>query len=120
MIFIGFPPQSLLGLFQAPWVWVMGYDSMTVPFYQKSIGNSARNADLLLGIGETVGCGERWANGTEVSKALKLHGVPPEDYEWYVKMKENYPLQTSGFGMGIERFLLFILGGCYIYEIKKR
>lgn len=91
-------------------VWVMGYDSMTVPFYQKSIGNSARNADLLLGIGETVGCGERWAKGTEVLKTLKNHKIPPEEYEWYINMKNSFPLQTSGFGMGVERFLLFILG----------
>lgn len=93
-------------------VWVTNYDELAVPFYQKSdkskIG-TARNADLMLGIGETVGCGERHANLQEVLNALEKHEVSKDEYEWYIKMKEEFPMQTSGFGMGIERYLMWIL-----------
>ncbi len=109
--------QKLIKYFNGP-VWVMNYDEMTVPFYQRSIDGKAQNADLLLGIGETVGCGERWQNGDEVLSALEKHQVLPAEYEWYIKMKHGFPLQTSGFGMGIERFLLFVLGKDDIREMQ--
>lgn len=73
---------------------------MAVPFYQKTDGDTALNADLLFGIGETVGCGERNVSGCDVLDAIKDHNVNESEYEWYIKMHERYPLQTSGFGMG--------------------
>lgn len=93
-------------------VWVTNYDELAVPFYQKKdskIKGTTRNADLLMGIGETVGCGERHNDYKELMKALKKHCVLPEDYEWYINMKKEIPLQTAGFGMGVERFLMWVL-----------
>lgn len=43
------------------------------------------------------------------TKSLKQHQVSPEEYEWYCKMKQLYPLKTSGYGLGIERYLLWVL-----------
>lgn len=101
--------KKLLEHFDGP-VWVMHYDEYAVPFYQRSEKGKAKNADLLMGIGETVGCGERWETGKELERALKHYGLPADEYEWYFEMKKHFPLQTAGFGMGIERFLLFVLG----------
>ena len=41
-------------------------------------------------------------------RALEEHQVAPDDYEWYIRMKEEYPVRTAGFGMGIERFLMWV------------
>lgn len=93
-------------------VWITNYDELAVPFYQKldkKIEGTTKNADLLMGIGETVGCGERHEKSRELLDALKRHEVLPEEYEWYIEMKKHYPMQTSGFGMGIERFLMWVL-----------
>ena len=93
-------------------VWITNYDELAVPFYQKSdpeISNTTKNADLLMGIGETVGCGERHANEKELLEALKKHEVSSKEYEWYIEMKKQFPKQTAGFGMGIERFLMWVL-----------
>lgn len=93
-------------------VWVTNYDELAVPFYQKldtEIKGTTRNADLLMGIGETVGCGERHEGAEELLKALERHEVSPKEYEWYIEMKKQFPMQTSGFGMGIERFLMWVL-----------
>lgn len=93
-------------------IWITRYDKMAVPFYQKRDETNpklAKNADLLLGIGETVGCGERNATSEEVIASLSDHQVGRSAYEWYISLRKKYPLQTSGFGMGVERFLLFIL-----------
>ena len=93
-------------------IWVTNYDELAVPFYQKldtEIKGTTRNADLLMGVGETVGCGERHKNAEELLKALERHEVSPKEYEWYIEMKKQFPMQTSGFGMGIERFLMWVL-----------
>lgn len=92
-------------------VWLTHFDHLSVPFYQAFdiTGKYAKNADLLFGIGEVVGAGERHFDGDAVNMALKLHDVNPEEYDWYISMKMRRPLKTSGFGMGVERFLLWIL-----------
>ena len=93
-------------------VWITNYDILAVPFYQKfdnDLIGTTKNADLLFGIGETVGCGERHQNDVDLLKSMKLHEVDKEEYEWYIKLKEKYPLQTAGFGMGIERYLMCVL-----------
>lgn len=93
-------------------VWITNYDELAVPFYQKidsNIKGTTRNADLLMGIGETVGCGERHKDYKELLNAMKKHEVSPNEYEWYVEMKKQFPEQTAGFGMGIERFLMWVL-----------
>ena len=78
--------------------------------YQKfdNTKKKALNADLLFGIGETVGAGERHNNIMELEEALEIHKVDKKDYKWYYDMKKYYPVQTSGFGMGIERFILWL------------
>lgn len=93
-------------------VWLTHFDHLSVPFYQKFADDSEKlslNADLLMGIGETVGSGERHLTGAEVEKALELHHVRKDHYEWYIDIKNKIPVQTSGFGMGVERFLLWLL-----------
>ena len=91
-------------------VWLTNFDHLAVPFYQAfSLDGTAINADLLFGIGETVGCGERHESYSDVKKALSYHQVNGNDYDWYINLKQKYPLKTSGFGMGIERFILWLL-----------
>lgn len=93
-------------------VWVTNYDHLSVPFYQAFDQNDihkAMNADLLFGIGEVVGLGQRHENYFEVQKALRMHQVSEKEYLWYSNLKKQYPMKTSGFGMGIERFILWIL-----------
>ena len=90
-------------------IWITHYDILSTPFYQKTEGKSSLNADLLLGYGEVVGCGERFENYKDLLESLKLHEVNENDYKWYITMKKNNPLKTSGFGMGIERYLMWLL-----------
>lgn len=93
-------------------VWITNYDVLAVPFYQKvdlNIKGTTKNADLLMGIGETIGCGERHFDHIELLNSLKYHEVDKYEYEWYINMKKLKPLKTSGFGMGTERFLMWVL-----------
>ncbi|MGW4059792.1 asparagine synthetase A [Amycolatopsis sp. NPDC004747] len=91
-------------------VWLTRMPENSVPFYQGSAGDgTALCADLLLGLGEVAGCGERHATRPATERALTGHGVDPAEYDWYLKMKELAPLRTAGFGLGLERFLAWVL-----------
>jgi aspartyl/asparaginyl-tRNA synthetase len=91
--------------------WVTHWDHLSVPFYQAygdAAGRTALNGDLLFGIGETVGAGERHADGDQVLRALAQHEVDPAPYGWYLDIRAAIPLRTAGFGLGVERFLLWL------------
>ncbi|KAJ7992125.1 hypothetical protein DPEC_G00275300 [Dallia pectoralis] len=94
-------------------VWLTEMDHLGVPFYQAyvegSVKRKAKAADLLLGLGETLGLGERHSSPKEVREALGHHAVPEESYRWYVNMRQILPLLTSGWGMGTERYLCWLL-----------
>ena len=110
---------ALIEHYKGP-VWVTHYPYKSVPFYQKKSkdGLFAENADLLMGIGETVGCGERCVSAEEVIENMKFLGVDSENYEWYIKMKEITPITTSGFGLGVERFILWLTNHTDIRDIQ--
>ncbi|WP_235921647.1 amino acid--tRNA ligase-related protein [Lentzea tibetensis] len=89
-------------------LWLTHFDRLAVPFYQADVDGKAVAADLLMGQGETAGAGQRHTTGAEARAALAAHNVAEEEYAWYVTMKDRYPMLTSGFGLGIERFLLWV------------
>ena len=92
-------------------VWLTHLPWMLVPFYQRQDPSNpeySQSADLLAGIGEILGSGERTCSGTDLDRSLKAHGVDADAYDWYREMHSQYTVQTSGFGLGIERFILWL------------
>lgn len=92
--------------------WVTHHDHLSVPFYQAVApgSDSALSADLLLGVGEVVGAGERHVEVKDLDAALARHQVDGAAYDWYRRMRLSAPLRTSGFGLGVERFFMWVLG----------
>ena len=92
-------------------------DHLSVPFYQAFASNTnhgrALCADLLFGPGEILGLGQRHRSHGEVKEALKMHEVPQDKYEWYLDIRDEEKggkcLQTAGWGMGLERYLAWIM-----------
>ncbi|WP_322109854.1 amino acid--tRNA ligase-related protein [Steroidobacter cummioxidans] len=100
-------------------VWVTHWDHLAVPFYQAfAEDGSACNADLLIGVGEVIGLGQRHSDGAQVRRALDLHQVEQGAYQWYIDLKDQKPLLTSGFGMGVERYLLWLLSHSDIRDLQ--
>lgn len=105
--------------FKTPF-WVKNYNRDRVPFYQKpdpTNPSKVINADLIFPPvikgsfgGEIVGCGQRQDNADEMLESLSRQNISPEHYEWYVNLRKlpNYGI-TSGFGLGIERFITWSL-----------
>jgi len=68
-------------------VWITGFDHLGVPLYQAAAPAGrmiARNADLYFGPGEVVGAGQRHTAGEGVGAGLAVHGLPVDEYAWYV------------------------------------
>lgn len=92
--------------------WLTNMNHLSVPFYQAYSDkehNYAQCGDLLMGIGEMGGLGERHRTAEDVKAALAQHGVPQETYQWYIDLREHNPMQSVGWGMGMERFMLWLL-----------
>lgn len=92
-------------------VWVTHFDELSVPFYQamEPGTGTALSADLLMARQETVGSGQRHFTAEAIWQACDRHGVAPEPYDWYGRMRDLSCLQTSGMGLGVERFLMWAL-----------
>jgi len=93
--------------------WLTEMDHLSVPFYQAYVDGSSKKkgrcGDLLLGLGEVLGCGNRHETAGQALEALAHHGVDPKEYEWYVDMRRLKALNTTGWGIGTERFLCWVL-----------
>ncbi|KAH9949129.1 hypothetical protein B0H21DRAFT_820318 [Amylocystis lapponica] len=91
--------------------WLTEFDHLSCPFYQQYTDETktkARCADMLIGLGETLGLGERHQTAEEVLAALNHHVVPPVSYQWYMDIRKVRPLKTSGWGMGTERYVAWL------------
>lgn len=91
-------------------IWLTHLPWRLCPFYQApEPGTSASlTADLLAGIGEILGSGQRITTRDSLHDSLVAHQVDPEKYAWYLRMKSLAPLPTGGFGLGLERFLMWV------------
>ncbi len=101
--------------------WLCNFDRDMTAFYQKPIASNPESvitSDLIFppltpqGLsGEIVGSGQRQNLPEEMYESLKRQGVNSEAYEWYIDLRrQNSYRITSGFGMGIERFIAWMLG----------
>ncbi len=92
-------------------IWLTELPWKMVPFYQAHMPDrkKAFASDLLAGIGEILGCGQRVFSAQDLDDSLNAHQVSLDEYQWYRKMREIEPVQTSGFGLGLERYILWVL-----------
>lgn len=100
--------------------WIRNYDRDRVAFYQKPDPvnpNKVINADLVFPPiikeafgGEIVGCGQRQDDYQEMMDSLARQNIKSKSYEWYINLRKlpDYKM-TSGFGLGIERFITWSL-----------
>ena len=74
-------------------------------------------ADLLVpGVGEIIGGSERIYDIKELFDSIKIFGLDKKDYEWYIDLRRYGTVPHSGFGLGIERLIMFITGAEHIMD----
>ena len=82
-------------------------------FYMKQNddGKTVAAMDVLFPqIGEIIGGSEREYDYEKLSSRMQEMGVPEKEMGWYMDTRRFGTVPHSGFGLGFERFILFITG----------
>lgn len=94
-------------------LFVTDYPADIKAFYMKQNPDKKTVAatDLLVpGIGEIIGCSEREADLKKLQTAMKKRKMPLVAYEEYLDTRKFGSVPHSGFGLGLERILMYITG----------
>lgn len=104
--------RALTEEFKGP-VFVHAYPKKIKAFYVKAYPDKpdiVMSADLLVPrIGELSTGGARVDDKEELIRNLQDFGLNPKDYEWYVDLRRYGSVPHTGFGMGVERLLAWML-----------
>ncbi len=84
-------------------------------FYMKPDPGNPREAlafDLLApeGVGEIVGGSERQDDYEALLSQIRARGLNPEDYQWYLDLRRYGSVPHSGFGLGVDRYVMWVAG----------
>ena len=97
-------------------VFITQFPAEMKAFYMEPLesdrGLETNSCDLLFPtVGEVVGGSMRNGNYEELLGKINKEGIPIENYKWYLDLRKYGAGKTGGYGIGLERILLYILGG---------
>ena len=73
-------------------------------------GKTVRAMDVLAPrIGEIIGGSQR-EERHEVLPKIRLKGLPEESYKWYLDLRKYGTAPHAGFGLGLERMMMYLTG----------
>ncbi len=96
------------------------YPRTLKPFYMRvnDDGKTVRAMDVLLpGVGEIIGGSQREERLEVLEERMREQKLNPEAYWWYLDLRRYGTVPHSGFGLGLERTLLFITGMTNIRDV---
>jgi asparaginyl-tRNA synthetase len=117
----GSPHETYIAeLFEKP-VFVHHYPTAVKAFYMAQEAErpeTCRSSDLLApeGYGEIIGGGERSGDLAFLEAQIDHHDLPRDAYEWYLDLRRYGSVPHSGFGLGIERTVMWLCGLSHIRE----
>ena len=99
--------------FDSPF-WVVGFPTGIKPFYHMpdpARPDTTKSGDLLApeGYGEIIGGGQRVHDYDQLMQRVHDDNLNPEDYKWYIELRKWGTVPHSGFGLGVERVLTWML-----------
>ncbi len=108
----GFNEEKALAEELGP-LFVYAYPKKIKAFYCKTYRENPEmvmSVDLIVpNIGELSTGGAREDDKKELLKRLEEFGLRQEDYEWYIDLRKYGTVPHTGFGLGVERLLAWIL-----------
>lgn len=108
----GFNEEKALAEELGP-LFVYAYPKKIKAFYCKTYRENPEmvmSVDLIVpNIGELSTGGAREDDKKELLKRLEEFGLRQEDYEWYIDLRKYGTVPHTGFGLGVERLLAWML-----------
>ncbi|MEG1529386.1 MAG: amino acid--tRNA ligase-related protein, partial [Clostridia bacterium] len=107
-------------IFNKP-VFVINYPKAIKSFYMKQNedGKTVAATDLLVpGVGEIIGCSEREADLDKLTAAMIARDMNLADYTGYMELRKYGTVPHSGFGLGLERILMYATGIGNIRDVQ--
>lgn len=101
-------------------VFLTDYPKEIKSFYMKQNpdGKTVAATDLLVpGVGEIIGCSEREADLDKLLDAMKSRGMSLDEYEHYIALRRFGSVPHSGFGLGLERIIMYVTGVSNIRDV---
>jgi asparaginyl-tRNA synthetase len=89
------------------------YPRTLKPFYMRvnDDGETVRAMDVLVpGVGEIIGGSQREERIDMLEGRMREQGLNPDGYWWYLDLRRYGTVPHAGFGLGLERMLLFLTG----------
>jgi asparaginyl-tRNA synthetase len=102
-------------------VFIMNYPKEIKSFYMRDNddGKTVAAADLLVpGVGELVGGSQREERYDVLEKKMLASHLPMEDYQWYLDLRRYGGCKHAGFGIGFERFVMYLSGMENIRDVE--
>ena len=105
--------------FKSP-VILYNYPRTLKPFYMRvnDDGKTVRAMDVLVpGVGEIIGGSQREERLDVLEERMRECKLDSHGYEWYLDLRRYGTVPHSGFGLGLERVLLFLSGMANIRDV---
>jgi asparaginyl-tRNA synthetase len=96
------------------------YPRTLKPFYMRvnDDGKTVRAMDVLVpGVGEIIGGSQREERLDVLESRMREQGLHPEGYSWYSDLRRFGTVPHAGFGLGLERTILFLSGMANIRDV---
>ncbi|MBE6013415.1 MAG: asparagine--tRNA ligase, partial [Lachnospiraceae bacterium] len=106
-------------VFKKP-VFLTGYPKEIKAFYmrQNDDGKTVAAMDLLVpGIGEIIGGSQREERYDVLVNRMKELDLCEDDYWWYLELRKYGGVTHSGYGLGFERFIMYLTGMSNIRDV---
>ena len=107
-------------VFKKP-VFLKNYPKEIKAFYmrQNDDGKTVSAVDMLVpGIGELCGGSQREERLDKLRARIKELGLKDEDYSWYLDTRRYGTNVHSGYGLGFERFVMYLTGVSNIRDVE--
>lgn len=102
-------------------LFVHHYPTVVKAFYMKANGADPRtclSVDLLApeGYGEICGGGQREDDPNALRRRIEEQKLPMEAFQWYLDLRKYGSVPHAGFGLGLERVVMWICGLAHVRE----